>query len=147
MSMKVCPKTGIITRGFRHHISPPPSRTARTYDNRNIRSTQLDIETLIAMAHEIGKVIAKEIKSISQPPVVIQAPNQSWKTEEEFVDGVNPAFSNIKIDESVIDVGLGKTKKLKKGEGSATIAKEDIQSDKSFGDSKNKLKALKRGGS
>ena len=143
MGIRVDPRTGMIQQGKPRPFKPPVSphmvrlkKTDNMFPARNLPqgevraekiieiSRELTPEQLLQLAAEISKAIAAQIQ-----PVQVQA---------------NSAVqSQVDIDESIIDVGIGDQEPLEKGSGSVSIVNETIVED-SIADSKRALKALKK---
>jgi hypothetical protein len=128
MRNKVDPRTGKITTGG----SAGPLKQERPVVKATT-SAKYDLEKLIK---EFGEAIVKQItesivstnKSISP---TYETPNSSQLPTQ------------IRIDESLIDVGIGEQEELITGEGSANL-KQEAASDEQLSSAKDKLKALKK---
>jgi hypothetical protein len=148
MGIKVCPRTGMIVQGpLRPSKFPPSSNTARKKTNNmfparplpqgQVHQPQfippikgLTVEQLQKLAVEIGKTIAAQLAGLpvgSQPAITSR-----------------PVNVPVKIDESIIDVGIGEQEPLEKGAGSVSIVKEATVED-DISSSKQALKAIKAG--
>jgi len=117
-------------------VRPPESlrRVARP-----LLSTQyatIDTEALLAVAREMGKIIAAEMrKAQSITQVHHSVPIHHTSIDSQAID----------IDESLIDVGIGAGEELKRGEGSASLEKTEVASDQGLHKSRSKLRAFKGG--
>lgn len=143
---KINPRTGIIGTGVPRPQRPPPSIRSLPAHYPSIfvsYPTTLDTEHLISVAKEIGKAIVSELKQGIQVNNIVQEAHRGSYTPSINMSGTRPTTAEIRIDESLIDVGIGETDELKKGDGSADLAKVDTKKDTNFQRSKNKLKALK----
>lgn len=145
MKNKVDPRTGkvIIGKGQRYISPVRHSSPVKKPDNiqQPIITPQqaelVNMDILLTLAKEIGKVIAKEIKTIQAAPVIVQQVSSATTNK--------PTSGTITIDEGIADVGIDNTDQLKKGDGSAKLAKAETKTDEDLKKSKNKLKALKKG--
>ena len=142
----VNPRTGIIGLGNPKPARPPSSTRSlpARYPAKRME-VGVDMDGLVMVAKEIGKAIVKEMRKGIQVTGVVsetrRSPQGPVLSKEEAIS----ATARIGIDESLIDVGIGETDELKKGDGSANLAKNNAQQDAGFTKSKNKLKRLKRG--
>lgn len=145
---KINPRTGIIGVGVPRPQRPPPSIRSLPAHYSSIPASHpvtLDTEHLISVAKEIGKAIVGELKKGIQVTGVVSEAHRAPYRPSLTREVTESAITGIQIDESLIDVGIGKMDELKKGEGSANLTKADTKEDVNFQRSKNKLKALKRG--
>lgn len=167
MGLKVCPRTGMIKRGPVRPSKFPPSphmyrhkKTDNMFPTRPLHSGQvsepqflravqaLTPEQLQQLAVEIGKTIADQIADGVQVQVNPAVHLQAYSAGQPQANRVNVDTTkkhvDIKIDESIADVGIGKQAPLEKGKGSANIVEEEIVQD-NISKSKQALKALKSG--
>lgn len=137
---RVDPRTGRIIQG-----QPGGRIQSTTYFPVKKKSLlqQIDMELLMKIAEKIGKTIAAELKELPVQQVSANTPTTQTRRSTR---SNRPEFATaITIDESLIDVGLGDTGELQKGEGSASLKKGKAKQDKQLSASRNRLKALKRG--
>jgi hypothetical protein len=98
----------------------------------------LTLDQLKELASQIGQTIAEQMP---KPEVTVKAYE---RTQSSYTGSARATQPSVTIDESVIDVGIGKTEELKKGTGSANLAKKSAKSD-TIEKSKAKLRQLKKG--
>ena len=135
MGIRVDPRTGMIVSGPSRPVKFPPSKSSPKEPTQLHPAVQLTLAQLKEFAQEIGKVIAEELKSVKVLPIL---PARRPYISPESVDDV----FEIDIDESIIDVGIGKQEPLKKGKGSTRLAKDTTEKD-NLAKSKQSLKRLK----
>lgn len=165
-SLRVCPRTGMIIKGpgvYRPNrfpvtqaknkiksdntfpaepspAEPSPAEPrivpeAPSFPNNNQGFNPDQIKEL---AHEIGRAVAESMKGVITERVIVSG-NQPVRGTTPMT---KPSF-NIEIDESIADVGIGKTQELVKGEQSGKIAKEALKTE-NIGSSLEKLRKLKK---
>ena len=150
---RVDPRTGMITskRGLRRieRLGSSPSRKARA-DN----SQQLSLMpgNLKEMARDIGKEIGDAVKEALRGVILKDLEGENDRRFKSahlnsVVQELAPINNDpmIKIDESIIDVGIGETKELIKGNASRALTKDKTRKDDSLRASRDKLKSLRRG--
>ena len=154
MGNRVDPCTGIIVSGPYRPTKFPPSKNGRRspksgnmylakprqvgepQDSISLQPVpQLTLAQLKEFAEEIGKAIAAKMQ-----PVVIHGPPAQSTGPYVSPEFVRNTF--VDIDESIIDVGIGKQEPLEKGQGSAKIAQEATKQD-NLSSAKQALKAMK----
>jgi len=141
--LKVDPRTGMIISGNRKTPRSPSSPIRKKTEQAIIQQAPtMDLTAIMAMAVQIGKTIAAEMKDAQTQQILVREEVVSRLGGESATIHGRPAVS-VEIDESIADVGIGKTEKLKKGELSATLAKEETKTDNSLSQSKRKLQAIK----
>ena len=163
MRIKVDPRTGAIVRGNARPVPPPPhakkSRQKSRQNDPQRSATEpamlaaIDPKLLMEMAEKIGHIIGKNAGKITGQMVAeaLQAlpagQSQALTVGQLQVHGAvqSQVHDAPKLDESVIDVGIGQMDELKRGKGSAILGKEDTQTDTGLAQAANKLRALKRG--
>lgn len=144
--MKINPRTGTIQVG-------KPNRTKRVdHVPRKKMGPAKPSDDMLSLAERIGHIIGQKIVDALQSGPAVHVPS-CWPADPNDVppettltvtpvDKDDPYY--IAMDETIIDVGIGKVDALKKGEGSATLAKQEIKEDSDLKKSKDKLSALKR---
>ena len=135
MGIRVDPCTGMIVSGPRRPVKFPPFKGGPREPIQLTPIAQLTLAQLKEIAQEIGKIIADQLKGVQTLP--IQPSRKSYVSREEIEDSLE-----IDIDESIIDVGIGKQDLLEKGQGSAEIAKPATKQDNLFS-AKQALRAMK----
>jgi len=143
--MKINPRTGTIQVG-------KPNRTKRVdHVPRKKMGPAKPSDDMLSLAERIGHIIGQKIVDALQSGPAVHVPS-GWTDNHSYVPPettltVTPVEAGplcITMDETIIDVGIGKVDALKKGEGSATLAKQEIKADSDLKKSKDKLSALKR---
>jgi len=158
MTHKACPRTGCTVTGKsnRPHRHGPSRRIgSSTVISAPVYNAGMNPEELEKMADKIGQTIGQILAAVmannQQTPIVIQqevsanSPVMQARSQRRPASGEWVEAPNIAIDESIVDVGIGEGPGLKKGEGSATLAKAETKEDASLQKSKNRLQQLKRG--
>lgn len=137
--MKIDPRTGTIVPGKRERkplIESPPRKKKQ--------EAPVDEAQWMKIAKMIGEQIVEALKT---QPAVEPVHLPFMYSPDDVKEDVNWSITTppIEIDESVMDVGIEDIGEIKMGDGSATLAKKKVKSDKNLAKSKNKLAALKRG--
>ena len=138
MKNKIDPRTGTVVPKKNKVIEQIVAPKIHS-NNKNVimqnKSSASDMHEILKALQEMTQAIIQELK---QPRAIIQEVKQPASQSSSHTH----KGTEISIDESISDVGIGQAEKLKK-HGNQAIGRKENLKDFSLASSKNKLKALK----
>jgi len=148
---KTNPRTGIVDHSG---VSNRPK--SNLFSNRKPRSpsapqtvssnevvVNIDLTQQLSILNQLLAAVRSLADKIQQPAPV-QVATQFPTHQETVLYASELSSPPVSMDESVVDVGIGEQEEIKKGKGSAALAKKETKKDKALVSAKDKLKALRK---